>query len=395
MENQGITLETKNDELVMKLLHYFITDKDYNPIVLHGAKNEIWLENLDNEYQIIRIVTDYIHNNEQFQFDLLKTKSILKKIKKKTVSMKMEMISFYLNLGDNVTLIKEKQKFEHISCIPVFDNSTVHLQSNQLVCEAFPDLVKQTTFKEKGVELFMRLTKDITAKSENDAKEAENTFRMKKPVVTMAIIALNVLVFILMYLLGNGSTDTATLLKFGANLGELVRRGQIYRLITSAFVHIGFVHLLCNCYSLYVIGPQLESFLGKWKFLLIYLLSALAGSLLSISFGSSLKISAGASGAIFGLLGSLLYFGYYYRVYLGSVLRSQLIPIILLNLFIGFMTPGIDNSSHIGGLVAGVFTTMALGIHHKTTTTDRINGWIISIIFFAFLIYLGFFKAAM
>ena len=82
MENQGITLETKNDELVMKLLHYFITDKDYNPIVLHGAKNEIWLENLDNEYQIIRIVTDYIHNNEQFQFDLLKTKSILKKIKK-------------------------------------------------------------------------------------------------------------------------------------------------------------------------------------------------------------------------------------------------------------------------------------------------------------------------
>ena len=68
MENQGITLETKNDELVMKLLHYFITDKDYNPIVLHGAKNEIWLENLDNEYQIIRIVTDYIHNNEQFRF---------------------------------------------------------------------------------------------------------------------------------------------------------------------------------------------------------------------------------------------------------------------------------------------------------------------------------------
>ena len=59
------------------------------------------------------------------------------------------------------------------------------------------------------------------------------------------------------------------------------------------------------------------------------------------------------------------------------------------------MTPGIDNASHIGGLVAGVFTTMALGINHKTTTTDRINGWIISIIFFAFLIYLGFFKAAM
>lgn len=393
MEEQGMIIETKNDELVMKLLHYFITDKDYNPIVLHGAKNEIWLENLESDYPIVRIVTDYIHNDEQFQFDLLKTRSILKKIKKKTVSMNMEMISFYLNLGDNVNLIKEKQKFEHIACIPVFENSTSQLQKNKVVCEAFPDLVKQTTFKEKGVELFMRLTQDITKKSEEDARAAEDVFRMKKPVVTTALILINVLVFIAMYLFGNGSNDVATLLKFGANLGELVRAGELYRLITSAFIHIGIIHLLVNCYSLYVIGPQLESFLGKWKFLAIYLLSAIAGNLLSISFGSSLKISAGASGAIFGLLGSLVYFGYHYRVYLGTVLRSQIIPIILLNLLVGFMSPGIDNAAHIGGLIGGVFTTMALGIKNKTTKMDRINGWVVSIIFFAFLIYLGFFGA--
>lgn len=196
-----------------------------------------------------------------------------------------------------------------------------------------------------------------------------------------------------MYLFGNGSNDVATLLKFGANLGELVKAGELYRLITSAFIHIGIIHLLVNCYSLYVIGPQLESFLGKWKFLAIYLLSAIAGNLLSISFGSSLKISAGASGAIFGLLGSLVYFGYHYRVYLGTVLRSQIIPIILLNLLVGFMSPGIDNAAHIGGLIGGVFTTMALGIKNKTTKMDRINGWVVSIIFFAFLIYLGFFGA--
>ena len=126
---------------------------------------------------------------------------------------------------------------------------------------------------------------------------------------------------------------------------------------------------------------------------MIYLLSAIAGNLLSISFGSSLKISAGASGAIFGLLGSLVYFGYHYRIYLGTVLRSQIIPIIILNLLVGFMSPGIDNAAHIGGLIAGVFTTMALGIKNKTTKMDRINGWILSIIFLAFLIYLGFFGA--
>ena len=248
MEEQGVMIGSKNDELVMKLLHYFIADKDYNPIVLHGAKNEIWLENLDSEYPIVRIVTDYIHNDEQFQFDLLKTRSILKKIKKKTVSLHMEMVSFYLNLGDNVHMIKEQQKYEHISCVSIPENLSLNqLQKNKIVLEAFPDLMKRTTFKEKGEELFIRLTRDITKKSETDARKAEDVFRIRKPVVTMAIITINVLIFIAMYLFGNGSTDVATLLAFGANFGELVRAGQVYRLITSAFLHIGFIHLLVNC----------------------------------------------------------------------------------------------------------------------------------------------------
>ena len=77
---------TKNDEIVMKLLHYFITKKGYNPIVLHGAENEIWLENFENDYNIIRIVSNYIHNDEQLSFDIFRTKQIMKTIKKKTMS---------------------------------------------------------------------------------------------------------------------------------------------------------------------------------------------------------------------------------------------------------------------------------------------------------------------
>ena len=83
------TVIEKNDELVMKLLHYFITEKSYNPIVLHGAKNEIWLENLDEDYKIVRIVTNYIHNDDQFEFDIFRTKQIVKRIKKKTFSLKL------------------------------------------------------------------------------------------------------------------------------------------------------------------------------------------------------------------------------------------------------------------------------------------------------------------
>ena len=80
MEND-ILLDDKN-VLTMKLLHYFITEKNYNPIILQGVDNEIWLENLDADCKVIRIVSGYIHNDEQYDFDVFKTKRILKKIKK-------------------------------------------------------------------------------------------------------------------------------------------------------------------------------------------------------------------------------------------------------------------------------------------------------------------------
>ena len=100
------------------------------------------------------------------------------------------------------------------------------------------------------------------------------------------------------------------------------------------------------------------------------------------------SIFIGASGAIFGLLGAMLYFGYHYRVYLGEVLKTQIIPLIIINLVIGFTFSGIDNYGHIGGLIGGALATMALGVKHKSTTSERINGTIITIIIFVFLYYL-------
>ena len=94
----------KQEELVMRMLHYFITEQDYNPIVLHGAKDEIWLENLDNHYPIVRISSNYIHNKEQLDFDLFKTKKISNQIKSKTLTFNLNVLNIYTNLGDNVNL---------------------------------------------------------------------------------------------------------------------------------------------------------------------------------------------------------------------------------------------------------------------------------------------------
>jgi rhomboid protease GluP len=140
-------------------------------------------------------------------------------------------------------------------------------------------------------------------------------------------------------------------------------------------------------YSLYIIGNQLESYMGKLKYLIIYLISALTGSLLSIVFSNA--YSVGASGAIFGLLGSLLYFGYHYRLYLNSVIKTQIIPLIILNLSLGFIIQGIDNMAHIGGLIGGYLATMAVGVPNKSTNTEKVNGLIVLILLVIFLIYMG------
>ncbi len=374
----------KNDEIVMSLVHYFITEENYTPIVVRGVKDEIWLENLDGPYRIIRINSNYIHNDEQYKFDLFKTKKVVEQIKKKTLSLSMNTLNIFLNLGDNVHLGEEEEK--NISSIKFTGIDEVLKDKN--IIKVFPNIKDKLIKDKEGIDLIVNVTNDINAKTVEENRVFTKIFEPKKMIITPILIAICILVFIAMYIWGNGSEDAVTLLLFGANFRGLVQAGEVWRLVTSMFLHIGLIHLVVNMYSLLIIGKQLESFLGKWKFLIVYLGSGILGSLLSVVVHSS--ISAGASGAIFGLLGSLLYFGYHYRLYLGTVLKTQVIPIIIINLLIGFMVPGIDNFAHIGGLVGGYLLTMILGVPGKTKKSDRINGSIVLILLVAFLCYMLF-----
>ena len=103
-------------------------------------------------------------------------------------------------------------------------------------------------------------------------------------------------------------------------------------------------------------------------------------------------VSVGASGAIFGLLGALLYFGYHYRVYLGSVMKSQIIPLIVFNLLIGLMIPEINMAAHLGGLFGGYLMAKWVGVKYKSTKADQANGFIMTTIMVVFLCYLNFFR---
>ena len=382
----------KNDEIVMKLLHYFITEKGYNPVVLHGAKDEIWLENNDSDYEIIRIVSGYIHNDEQLNFDIFRTKQILKKIKSKMFSLKINALSIFVNLGDNVNL--ENKDYNNIRCANIKNIDDIN--KYPFIISTFPNIIEVEKTNKEGLELFIKLTDDINKKNLSESKKVEDVFSKKFPIITYILMAICIIMYLVGSILSSNifDLDPNVLYDIGGlvSINQMSTKIDLYRLITSIFLHASLIHLLCNMYSLYVLGPQLESFFGKIKYIIIFIVSGIIGNLLSLLFLQSNIVSVGASGAIFGLLGALLYFGYHYRVYLSGVIKSQIIPLIILNLGIGFIATGINNFAHIGGLIGGVLISKAVGVKYKSSKSEIINGIIMLVILIGALTFMILFK---
>ena len=365
----------KKDDIVLKILHYFITEEDYKPVIINGLNNEIWLENMEKNLKLIRINNNYIHNDEQLKMDTYKAKSIMKSIKKSTLSINMNMLNLLLDTSEYVTTVGVK----NIETIKV--DKITDFKKNRVVNELFPN-VKHAILNDKMDPIeFLKLTEDMNQKTIKNEKKLAKIFSPKKPVVTYILIVLNIMMFLFLALHGEYFYSLC-------DNRDAVLSGQYYRMITSMFVHADIVHILFNMYALYVLGPQVEKYYGRLKFILIYLVSGLLGSVFSLVFMNSNTFSMGASGAIFGLLGSIAYFTYYYRATLQSLLRSQIVPVILINLALGFFISGIDIMGHIGGLIGGILMSMAIGIGDKGRKSDRINGFIVLILLFAAMIYM-------
>lgn len=379
----------ESDQVMMSLVHFLVTKENYAPIQVRGVKDEIWLENLDTKYRIIRISTNRIINEEQFNFDILKIKQIVKQIKRKTLSLKAKTLNICLDLNDKI----DTSNIKDIDTINI--ETLEDLKENDDLNKIFPELKdKLIKSDDNGLDLFINATNDINEKTEKENKMFVKVFSPKKLIFTKMIIAINILVYIWMVIKTGHflSFTNFDVLRFGANSLAFVKSGEIYRILAAAFIHGGLIHLLVNMYSLAVIGSQVESFIGKWKFVVIYFISAICGNLLSLIFlKNAFQPSVGASGAIFGLMGSLLYFGYHYRLYLSDAIKNQIVPIIILNLVISFAFSNIDAAAHIGGLIGGYLTAQTVGIKDKSHTKDMVNGLIVLTLYVLFLSFVVFF----
>jgi len=175
--------------------------------------------------------------------------------------------------------------------------------------------------------------------------------------VTMVLIALNVLVYVVTAAQGGGpNLPGGQLFADWALQGAAVSNGDWWRLVTAMFLHGSLLHLLFNMVALYWLGNIVEQALGTPRFLLVYVVSGLAGSAGALWFSPAYAVTVGASGAIFGLIGALLILEY---LATGSLMGQAMI-LILVNFAFTFAVPGISKGGHIGGLVGGIVASYAL-----------------------------------
>lgn len=196
----------------------------------------------------------------------------------------------------------------------------------------------------------------------------------KKPeaVCTTALIIINAAVFLILSVSGN-TEDMYFMLEHGAVYEPFVVQGhEFYRLFTSMFLHFGIDHLLNNMVLLGALGWNLEMEIGKVRFLAVYLVSGIGGNIFSLYHGvraQEYAVSAGASGAVFGLMGALLYVVIANRGRLGRLSGRGMMFMVALSLYFGITSSGVDNLAHIGGLVCGF--VLAFILYRRKTVFVR------------------------
>lgn len=170
--------------------------------------------------------------------------------------------------------------------------------------------------------------------------------------VNSAIIALNLIMFGLMTWFGS-ATDSKTLLTFGALFKLQGLTPEWWRYFSSIFLHIGFQHLLFNLFALYVFASPLERMLGSWNYAVFYLLSGVAGNAVSQYFTEGPYLSAGASGAIYGVYAAFLFIGLFVPQVLDQDSRQTVITILIMGVVYSFIAPHVNWLAHLGGFLGG------------------------------------------
>ncbi|EPR13259.1 rhomboid family protein [Ruminiclostridium papyrosolvens] len=349
--------------LVEKDYYHLISADNQMPDLSNGITSMI--REIQGTSVFVEIIDADRYGTEQIRNIMLNGAAMLNNIQGSNAHIFKVFVFESTTDMDKVEIIKQHQlditsEKRFMKCISL-NISTKQVEKYFSVPAFDAGLVKSfKRFFSKGLDERETDYQDIEGIIEKRKKDFEIQFKAQTPWLTYIIIALNIVMYGLLQLVSM-RTEIAyeqQLEPFGAKVNNLIMEGQYWRFFAPMFLHADIVHLAVNCYSIYIIGSQVEKIFGRGRFLAIYFVSGFIGS--AASFAFSLNSSVGASGAIFGLVGAMLYFSLRRPALLKSSYGANLITMLVINLAYGFMNKRIDNHAHIGGFVGGFLTTGAV-----------------------------------
>ncbi|MGG3562247.1 rhomboid family intramembrane serine protease [Neobacillus rhizosphaerae] len=356
----------REDYVFWRLAYFFISEQGYRIIQLFDNQKELWLEKLESKgAPIVRLLRQDINWSNSIQKDIEFCSANGERVRRQVRRGELNLLNIYVSQFPPV------DEYEYRLAKPfVYPEGKKTSVNSVLLSSKNYDEGLQCLSERYGKDISFPINEEY---SEYDATHLKNTaleyaikkvnseravFKSGKPFFTYVFMIIQIAVFFWLETHG-GSTNNQNLIKYGAKFNPYIQDGEWWRLLTPVFLHSGFTHLAMNTLSLYFIGTAVERMYGSVRFLFIYLFSGITGFIASFLFVDN--VSVGASGAIAGCFGALLYFGVIYPKLFARTLGTYVIAIFLVNIAFGFSQSGIDNAGHLGGLIGGF---LASGMTH-------------------------------
>ncbi|MEI3611706.1 rhomboid family intramembrane serine protease [Pseudogracilibacillus sp. SO30301A] len=355
-----------------RLAYDLITTDKYEILHMNPQTDELWLEKYErNVSKVIRFIHKGFDWKNHLKTDIASVFQRVKAMKRFFVGRNIEIYNVYITSHEPVDdwqllkkpmQLKEKKPLKMKVFYLTEDNfikeKTRLLNQINSQAQNEPELPSLND-QEKEVSLYKIKMSNLLHEKK---KQYENVFTFGKPRFTYIFIALNIFMFLMLELNG-GSLNIETLIQSGAKYNPAIVEGEWWRIVSSMFLHIGALHLFMNMLALYYLGTVVERIFGTARFVIIYFLAGIGGGLTSFAF--NVHVAAGASGALFGLFGALLFFGIIYKRLFFQTMGKNLIFILAINLVFGFLVPQIDMGAHVGGLIMGFIAASITYVPNK------------------------------
>lgn len=393
------TLDLTEKYTLYRLAFQLMYKDHYELIYFNDSDDEVWLQKRENrKTKIIRLLHKHFDWKNHLKKDIAQVFHKIKIRRNRYYEKNIEIFNIYVTSLAPVDQWEYLKKPLHLKeknplkmNVYYLDEGNFEEEQKRFVRDAKSsiEITNEYPMEQEQQEEIHHYKSKFASHIYQKRKEIENIFSFGKPRFTYVLIFVNIMMFFALESSG-GSMNIENLIKFGAKYNAAIVEGEWWRIITSMFLHIGMIHLLMNMIAIYYLGIIVERIYGSTRFLMIYFLAGIGGGV--ASFGLNDHISAGASGALFGLFGALLFFGVIYKRIFLETMGVNLLFILGINIIISFTIPQIDIGAHIGGLIAGFISSVICYLPGKSNVLFQVLGVILYILFVAIFIFVAFLK---